>query len=274
MVKINLKKDYRMHTLIILVSILAELIGAKTLAIRGINIVFSPLIWSMLIVFLIFMSPLKMVNKENAPSANTMMSIMLAILIAKLGVTSGSQLEAIKKAGLALILQNFGNLGTIIISLPIAMFLGLKREAIGMCHALSRESNVGLIQDTYGIESPEFRGVMAVYIIGTILGPIVLSILTSITISLNIVSPLAASMGTGAGSASMMTAGLFALTASFPELEAKLTAFAGLSNLISSVIALPLGVFIGLPLTEFLYKKMNFFRRKDKNNGKIKNRDT
>src|SRR5690625_220322 len=172
MEKMNLKKDSRMHLVVIAVAIIAELIGTKTLDIKGINIVFSPLIWSMLIVFAIYMSPLKLVKKDDAKSANNMMSVMLAVLIAKLGVTSGAQLEAIKEAGLALVLQNFGNLGTILISLPIALLLGLKRESIGMCHALSRESNVGLIQDNYGAESPEFRGVMAVYIIGTILGPI------------------------------------------------------------------------------------------------------
>ena len=102
---------------------------------------------------------------------------------------------------------------------------------------------------------------MAVYIIGTILGPIILSVVSSVAISLKIVSPLGAAMGTGAGSASMMTAGLSALIANYPDLEAQMTAFAGLSNLISSVIALPLGIFLGLPLTEFLYKKLTFFRK-------------
>lgn len=58
----------------------------------------------------------------------------------------------------------------------------------------------------------------------------------------------------------MMTAGLSALIANYPNLEAEMTAFAGLSNLISSVIALPLGIFLGLPLTEFLYKKLNRLR--------------
>ncbi|WBW50516.1 DUF3100 domain-containing protein [Peptoniphilus equinus] len=253
--KPDLKTDFRLHLSVLIIAIVAEIIGPKTLTVGTINIVFSPLIWSMLIMFALYMSPAKIVKKENADNANFMMGVALALLIAKLGVTSGSQLEEIKKAGLALVLQNFGNLGTIIISLPIALLLGLKRESIGMCHALSREANVGLIQDNYGAQSAEFRGVMAVYIIGTILGPIVMSVVSSIAISLGVVSPLAASMGTGAGSASMMTAGLSALIANHPDLEAQMTAFAGLSNLISSVIALPLGVFLGLPITEFLYRK-------------------
>lgn len=259
--KTNKKSEIKMHLVVLLVAIVSILIGSKSIDVKGITIVFSPLIWAMLISFGIYMTKTNILTEEDAPKANAMMGIMLAILIAKLGVTSGGQIDAIKKAGLALVLQNFGNLGTIIISLPIAILLGLGRESVGMCHALSRESNVGLIQDNYGAESPEFRGVMAVYIIGTILGPIILSIISSVAISLNIVSPLGAAMGTGAGSASMMTAGLSALIANYPELEAQMTAFAGLSNLISSVIALPLGIFLGLPLTEFLYKKLTFFRK-------------
>ncbi len=256
--KKSILTDYRFHLTVIFATVLAELIGSKTLVVGGINIVFSPLIWAMLIVFIIYMLPLKIVDASNGPNANFMMGITLALLIAKLRVASGSQLEQIKQAGLALVLQNFGNLGTILIALPVALLLGVKREAVGMSHALSREANVGLIQESYGAQSPEFRGVMAVYIIGTIFGPIIMSIISSVSISLGIVSPLGASMGVGAGSASMMTAGLAALIETYPELETQMTAFAGLSNLISSVIALPLGMFIGLPITEFLYKKLSF----------------
>lgn len=259
-------KDYKLHISVIIISIIAILIGTKTLNVGGVAIVFSPLIWSMLIMFAFYMSPAKVVTEKSYDNANYMLGIAMTLLIVKLGVSSGSRLEEIKQAGLALVLQNFGNLGTIIISLPIALLLGLKRESIGMCHALSREANVGLIQERYSAESPEFRGVMAVYIIGTILGPIVMSIISSIAISTGLIGPLGASMGVGAGSASMMTAGLSALIETYPQLEAQMSAFAGLSNLISSVIALPLGIFLGLPITEFLYRKLS----RDKSNTKEK----
>lgn len=257
---IKLAKDYKLHLLVFAAAILAELIGSKTIKISSINIVLSPLIWAMIIVFVIYKLPVKIVSEKNAANANFMMGAILALLIAKLGVTSGAQLEEIRKAGLALVLQNFGNLGTILLSLPIAIMLGLGRESVGMTHALSREANVGLIQDEYGAQSPEFRGVMAIYIIGTVFGPIMLSLLVSIFVGLGIVSPLGASMGAGAGSASMMTAGLGALIETYPELEGQMTAFAGLSNLISSVIALPLGLFLGLPLTNWLYNKLDKLR--------------
>lgn len=256
--KSSILKDYKLHLVVLFASILAELIGTKRVVIGDITIGLAPLIWSMLIVFAIYMiKPLKLVTEKNAANSNLMMGIGLSLLMAKLGVTSGSSLEQIREAGAALILQNFGNLGTILLALPIALLLGMKRESVGMSHALSREANVGLIQDTYGGGSAEFRGVMAVYIVGTLLGPIVMSVLSSVSIATGIVSPLGASMGVGAGSASMMTAGLASLIEAYPELEGQMTAFAGLSNLISSVIAIPLGVFLGLPFTEFLYGKLS-----------------
>ncbi|NLY44406.1 MAG: DUF3100 domain-containing protein [Tissierella sp.] len=262
--KSSILTDYKLHLTVLVASILAELIGTKRIVMGDITIALSPLIWSMLIVFAIYMmKPLKLVTEKNAPLSNIMMGIGLSLLMGKLGVTSGSSLEQIKDAGLALVLQNFGNLGTILLALPLALMLGMRRESVGMGHALSREANVGLIQDTYGGESAEFRGVMAVYIVGTLFGPIVMSVLASVSIATGIVSPLAASMGVGAGSASMMTAGLASLIEAYPELESQMTAFAGLSNLISSVVAIPLGVFFGLPLTEFLYGKLSkVFKRR------------
>ena len=262
--KSSIFKAYKLHLAVLVASILAELIGTKRIPLGDISIVLSPLIWSMLIVFAVYMiKPLKIVTEKNAVHSNIMMGIGLSLLMGKLGVTSGSSLEQIKDAGVALVLQNFGNLGTILLALPLALLLGMKRESIGMSHALSREANVGLIQDTYGGQSAEFRGVMAVYIVGTLFGPIVMSVLSSISIATGIVSPLGASMGVGAGSASMMTAGLASLIEAYPELEAQMTAFAGLSNLISSVIAIPLGVFLGLPITEFLYGKLSKVRRSE-----------
>lgn len=251
--------NYKLHLIVIVIVVISELIGSVTIDLGQVTIVFSPLIWAMLISTMLYLfKPLKLLTEKATKHSNFMMGITLALLIAKLGVTSGAQLNEIRAAGLALVLQNFGNIGTIFLALPICYFFKLKRESVGMSHALSREANVGLIQDLYGAESAEFRGVMAVYIVGTLFGPIIMSLLASFGTSFGIVSPLAAAMGVGAGSASMMTAGLAALIESFPELAEQMTAYAALSNLISSVIALPIGAFLGIPITEFLYKK--FFR--------------
>lgn len=257
--------------IVLTTTVIAELIGTFSLTVGQITIVLAPLIWAMLLSLAIFLIPsFHLTTEDNVKQANYLMGVALALLMAKLGISSGSQLEEIRQAGVALVLQNFGNIGTIFFALPIALLLGLKRESIGMSHALSREANVGLIQETYGAASAEFRGVMTVYIVGTLLGPIVIGLLTSVGTALGVVSPQAAAMGAGAGSASMMSAGLASLIEIYPEYTEQLTAYAGLSNLISSVIALPLGIFIGLPVTERLYR---WFRpiltpsKEVKNNG-------
>ena len=71
--------------------------------------------------------------------------------------------------GPALILQQIGNLGTLL-ALPIALFLGFRREVIGMTSSICHEPNLGVIIDKYGFKSPETRGVLAVFVIRSILG--------------------------------------------------------------------------------------------------------
>lgn len=82
-------------------------------------------------------------------------------------------------AGPALILQNFGNLGTIVFALPVALLLGFKRECIGMSPLRGREPNVALISERYGSDGPEFRGVMVVYVVGTVFGTIFMGAIAS-----------------------------------------------------------------------------------------------
>ena len=51
-----------------------------------------------------------------------------------------------------------------------------------------------------------------------------------------------------------MTAALAPLIEMKPELEVTLTSYASISNLISTVAGLYISIFLGLPLTEKLYK--------------------
>ena len=78
------------------------------------------------------------------------MVIGIGIFLAKVAATSGTQLPDVLAAGPALIFQEFGNLGTILLALPLALFLGFKREAVGMTHSICREPNVGYIASRYG----------------------------------------------------------------------------------------------------------------------------
>ena len=60
------------------------------------------------------------------------------------------------------IFQEFGHFfGTMAIGLPIALLLGIKREAIGATFSVGREPSLAIIAEKYGMHSPEARGVLA-----------------------------------------------------------------------------------------------------------------
>ena len=177
-------------------------------------------------------------------------------MLAKIGVIIGPSLPEVIAAGPALLLQELGNLGTILIALPIAIWLGMKREAVGMTHSIGREPNVGLIMDKFGINSPEGRGVMAMYIFGTVFGAVFLGLISGLLATITPMHPLSFAMASGVGSGSMMAAASGSLVAAFPDLESQIVAFAGASNLLSLSTGLWVSIFIGLPLTEKIYSFM------------------
>ncbi len=87
-----------------------------------------------------------------------MIGVSALLLIAKYGTTIGPAVPLLIKAGPALLAQELGNLGTVLIAFPIAMMLGFGREAIGAVHSIAREPNIAIISDMYGLDTPEGRG--------------------------------------------------------------------------------------------------------------------
>ena len=74
-----------------------------------------------------------------------------------------------REAGWALVFQEFGHFfGTMAVGLPLALLLGIKREAIGATFG-GPEPSLAIIGERYGMNSPEGRGVMAEYITGTVI---------------------------------------------------------------------------------------------------------
>ena len=91
----------------------------------------------MLIVYLV--RPIRSVGEACVPAASKMLSMGVVFAMAKLGISGGASIEQIISASPILILQNIGNIGTVLIALPVALLLGMKREAVGMTYAMSRE---------------------------------------------------------------------------------------------------------------------------------------
>ena len=253
--KKNPWKDYGLHFTVLVLVIIAELIGPIKIPITsGVEVSIMPLLYTMVLGLVFYLAkPIKWIQRKQSRVAEGAMMLFIGILIAKLAVSSGQSMHLLFEMGPALLLQELGHLATILIALPVALLLGFKREAIGMTNSIGREPEVAVVVDKYGFNSPESRGIFALFIVGTIIGTVFISFLTSISVSLIPFHPYAFAMASGVGSASMNAASLGPTLAAFPGLETQIEAFAGFSNLLSFSIGIFIVIFLALPLTEKLY---------------------
>ena len=218
-----------------------------------ISILLLPLIYALILGLILYLAkPITFVGRRQSKVAEGAMVLFIGVLITKLAIASGQAISSIFQVGPALILQQIGNLGTLL-ALPIALLFGFRREVIGMTSSICREPNLGVIIDKYGFKSPETRGVLAVFVIGSILGTPFISFLASISASVIPMHPYAYAMASGVGSASMNAAALAPLMHMFPSMATKLEAFAGCSNLLSFCFGIYMCIFVSLPLAEKMY---------------------
>ena len=253
--KKNPWKDYRLHVTVLILVIIAESIGPIEIELwEGVKVSIMPLLYSMILGLICYLAkPIRWIERRQARIAEGAMMLFIGILIAKLAISSGQSIHLIFEMGPALMLQELGHLATILIALPVALLLGFKREAIGMTNSIGREPEVGVVVDKYGFNSPEARGIFALFIIGTIIGTVLISFIASLSTSLLPLHPYAFAMASGVGGASMNAAAIGPTLAAFPALETQIEAFAGFSNLLSFSIGIYIVIFLALPLTEKIY---------------------
>lgn len=258
-------KDWRIHAIVFVIVLFTEWIGIHKFQLGPGVILLLPMLYALVMGLVLYFTPV--IKEKSSKNAEPLIVLGVTLLIAKIGVIIGPSLPKVIEAGPALILQELGNLGTILFALPIAVLLGFKRETIGMTHSIAREPNVGLIMDKYGFSSPEGRGVIAVYIFGTVFGAVFFGLLSGFLATITPLHPLSFAMASGVGSGSMMAAASGSLIAAFPSLETDIIAFAGASNLLSLSTGLYMSIFIGLPLTEKLYEIMT--KKREEKSKKI-----
>ena len=252
--------NFKLHAIVLILIIAAEMIGNISFKIGIGTIVLLPMLYALIMG--IFTAPkfLKIVNPKDMNDASSLIGITLMLLMARYGTLVGPTLPEILKASPALVLQEFGNLGTVLLGIPVAMYFGLKREAIGAAHSIAREPNVALIGERYGLDSAEGRGVMGVYISGTVFGTIFFGILASLAAAYLPVHPYALAMAAGVGSASMMTAAVGSLTVMYPDMAEQIAAFGAASNMLSGLDGVYMSIWMALPLSEWLYKRIYKFK--------------
>ncbi|WP_334322338.1 DUF3100 domain-containing protein [Gilliamella apicola] len=252
-------RDFKLHIIALLVVVSCELIGKQSIWIIAVY----PMLYAMVFGGIISLPKLKILTNKNMQNASIVMMVTLMLLVAKLGVAVGPQIDMIlEDAKLALIFQELGHFaGTILLGLPLAMLLGMKREAVGAAYSVAREPNIAIVADKYGLDSPEGRGVMAMYICGTLYGAIWMSILASLMAHLNILHPYALAMGAGVGSGSMMAASLAPISDLYPDLSENIKAYASTANLMSSMVGIYIYTLFSLPFASFMYNTLARLRR-------------
>jgi hypothetical protein len=249
------QREWKIHFLCLLMVILAEMIGIKRYQLGPGTILLLPMLYAL--VMGMFLPLFKIVNREDMEMASPFIGLSVMFLTAKMGTTIGPNLGKVVSAGPALLLQELGNLGTIFLALPVAVLLfKMGREAVGAAFSISREGSLAIVSDLYGLDSAEGQGVMGAYITGTLFGAIFNGLLVGLIISLGVFHPYALAMAAGTGSASMMTAALGPVLAAYPHMETELSAFAATSQLLTSVDGLYMSLFVGIPVTEWLYRKL------------------
>jgi Protein of unknown function (DUF3100) len=251
--------DYRIHLMVLAIVLISEWIGNVTLSLGAVKITLFPLLWALILGILVStigsrLPGLLQLGQGGRAKSASIIQIAVFLFISKLGLIVGQSLPKLYEAGWVIFFQEAGHfIGTIIVALPIALLLGVKREAVGATFSIGREPSIAIIAERYGIRSPEGHGVLAEYITGTLVGALFIAVFASLLKATGLFDPLALAMGAG----SMMAAASSAIAAGEPpELAKQIAAFAAASNLLTTTLGTYVTLFISLPVANWVYNRL------------------
>ena len=252
--KARLKTEYKIYIAAVIFILIADSIGQIQIPLGPGQFILFPIFYALIMGVLSGPQATKIMKSKDVKAASKLVIVAICPFIAKLGINAGASLETVVSAGPALLLQEFGNLGTILLAMPLAILLGMKREAIGATHSINRESNLALITDVYGPDSPEARGSLSIYVVGGMIGTIYFGFMVSVIAMLDIFHPYALGMASGVGAGILMASAVASLTEIFPAMADQISALASASETISGIDGIYMSLLIGLPLCNWLYK--------------------
>jgi hypothetical protein len=243
--------------LALLIATLSQLIGPLVIPLGFAALTLLPMVWGILAGGVVSSQKFRPLPRSFQSAAGALMGVSVLFLVGSLAFTIGPNLPLLFRAGPALLIQEVGHLlGTIVLALPLAVLLKMGPATIGATFSIDREGSFAMVSDRYGVNSHPYRGVLSMYVFGTIFGALFISLLASVAASTGLFNPLALAMGAGVGSGSMMAAGAAAVAAQFPEMKDQIIAVAGTSNIITGLVGLYVGIWIALPLADKIYKAL------------------
>lgn len=241
--------------LMIVIAAIAQFIGPFSVQVGNTSIVLLPMIWALLMGVLVSGQRFKPLPIDLQHTANAIMAVAVLVPCARLSLTLGPQLPALLAAGPALLLQEFGNVfGSILLALPLAVLLRMGPATVGATFSIDREPSFAMVTSRFGADSPQYRGVLSMYVFGSIFGAIIVSLVASLVSATGIFDWRALAMGAGVGSGSMMAAGIASVSAMHPEAADTVAALATTANLIASLAGVYLALYISLPVADHFYR--------------------
>ncbi|WP_314214958.1 DUF3100 domain-containing protein [Pseudarthrobacter equi] len=221
-------------------------------------IIIFPMVWGLILGLLVSVQKFKPLGIDLQRVAAALVGVAVLLLVARLAFNIGPSLPTLLKAGPALLLQEVGHLlGTIVLALPLAVLLRMGKATVGATFSLDREPSFAMVSEKYGPDSDQYRGVLAMYVFGTLFGAVFITLLTSLVANWKIFDPLALAMGAGVGSGSMMAASVASITAAYPGDQEAVLGMAAVSNLITTVLGVYVGIYIALPLADKFYRALS-----------------
>ncbi|MGJ3189983.1 DUF3100 domain-containing protein [Paenarthrobacter sp. FR1] len=218
-------------------------------------IIIFPMVWGLILGLLVSIQKFKPLGLDLQRVAAALVGVAVLLLVARLAFNIGPSLPSLIKAGPALLLQEVGHLlGTIVLALPLAVLLRMGKATVGATFSLDREPSFAMVSEKYGPDSDQYRGVLAMYVFGTLFGAIFITLLTSLVANWKIFDPLALAMGAGVGSGSMMAASAASIIAAYPADQEAILGMAAVSNLITTILGVYVGIYIALPVADRFYK--------------------
>jgi MFS family permease len=239
------------------IALAVQFIGQAKIDIGIGAIIIFPMVWGLILGLLVSVQKFKPLGIDLQRVAAALVGVAVLLLVARLAFNIGPSLPTLLKAGPALLLQEVGHLlGTIALALPLAVLLRMGKATVGATFSLDREPSFAMVSEKYGPDSDQYRGVLAMYVFGTLFGAVFITLLTSLVANWKIFDPLALAMGAGVGSGSMMAASAASIVAAYPADQEAILGMAAVSNLITTILGVYVGIYIALPLADRFYKAL------------------
>ncbi|MFE7620467.1 DUF3100 domain-containing protein [Streptomyces sp. NPDC057496] len=241
--------------LALVIALVVQAVGQLDIDLGVGSVIVFPMVWGLILGLLVSVQKVRPLGIRLQKVASALVGVAVMLLVARLAFNIGPSLPTLVKAGPALLLQEIGHLlGTVAVALPLAVALRLGKATVGATFSLDREPSFAMVSEKYGPDSDQYRGVLAMYVFGTMFGAVFITLLTSLVSNWNIFDPLALAMGAGVGSGSMMAASSASIVAAYPGHEEAILGMAAVSNLITTILGVYVGIYVALPLADRFYR--------------------